>query len=198
MATMETLKETFLENPLYVYIGLAIIELAIAAVWYERRSRKLAGLLAAPLVIAAGVFALEALVVTDREEITAALKEIARVSCTSDGKAANISAAAIYLDEKVRVDLPTEYGGMNLTRDQAIAAGKSVVERFTIQSVKFSKLEIELTDDRAEAHLVTIMRFGGTEMAEQRTSLIWDIHWVKRDAGWRILRVEAPSFGLEL
>ena len=198
MVAMESLRQTFFEDPLYVYIGLAIVELAIAAVWHERRSRRLAGLLAAPLVLAAGVFALEALVVTDREQLTAALKQIARAACTSGGNAPNVPTVAIHLDEKVRVDLPAEYGGMRLTKEQAIAAGQTVAERFTIKSVKFTKIEIEVTNARAETRVVTILRFGGTEIGEQRTSLIWNIHWAKREGGWRILRVDTPSFGLEL
>jgi len=194
---MDKITTALFEDPLYVYISLAIAELVVAAIWYERRTRRTAASLAAPLVLAGAVFALETLVVTDREEIIAALQLIAREAETDEGQAMPMDAARRYLDEQVRVDLADGYGGRNLTRQQAIGAGRSVARELAIRRVKLLKLTVEVDNGRAKAHFTTIITFVASELGQSRTSLIWDVHWLRRDAGWRIIRVEEPRTGLE-
>ena len=195
---MESLKTAFFESPTYVYISLAIAELVLAAIWYERRNRRTAMALAVPVLLAGLVFAVEALVVTDREYITAALQAMAEEAETGSGSdSAEFAAGRKYLDDAVRVDLGGSYGGVNLSKAQTIEAARRVLRQLNVAKVAVPKLVVEVDGRRAKTHFTTIITFTSKELGEQRTSLIWDLQWTKREDGWRITRVEKPQAGLE-
>ena len=46
-------------------------------------------------------------------------------------------------------------------------------------------------------HASTIILFNRSDIGPGRVSLIWDVHWIKRPQGWRIIEVEKPVQGLE-
>jgi len=194
---MESLKTALFEAPLYIYLSLVVAEFVLAAIWYERRSRRLAAWLAAPILLAGMVFGLEALVVTDREQITASLREIAEEVQAGDGSDLRLDTAQCCLDANVRVDLGSGHGGMDLTKSQALEAGRRVIREYGVTHVGFVNLHVDVEDSQAAAHFTTIVTFRSREFGETRTSLIWDVHWTRRDAGWRITRVEKPRRGLE-
>jgi len=81
---MESLRETFFEDPFYVYVFLALLGLVVVGVWYSRRRTGLLLWLALLGAIGAGVYVLERAVVTDREQIRAALDEMAAAAARQD------------------------------------------------------------------------------------------------------------------
>lgn len=194
---MESIEIALFENPLYLYISLAIAELVLTAIWYERRTRRWAVSLAIPILLAAGIFALETLVVTDREQITTALKEIAAEMQNLPRSPVKLPVTERHLDETVRVDLGGGFGGMNMTRDQSLQAGRKILEQFDIESVKFLRLGVKIDGGQAHTHFNTVITFDTPQWDRQHTSLIWNIHWKKRDGCWRIVRIEKPQRGLE-
>jgi hypothetical protein len=182
---METLKQTFLEDPTIVYLILAVAELALAWLWWTRRNHKLLLYLLIPPVLAVAAFTVERLVVTDREQIVLNCRDIARKI-----EAGDIRSAADYLDE--------QFGGHWLTRQAAILAGQQFVaqnpgRKITITSVK---IDPPPANGRANAVAVTIIDLSGGEMSGQ-TPITWKVHWIKKNNRWVIDEVDY-QLGLKL
>ena len=181
---MESLRQAFFEDPLYVYVFLAVAELVVVALCYQQRtSRRIAAMLVCP-VLAVVVFAVAALVVTDREQITAAMHEIAQ-----DIQAGSFEKAAEYLDD----ELTGHYG------DKAKAAehGREMIKTWKIRSVRFLKPHLEIDAPRADLRVTTIVELD-TPAGLTRLGMKWDIAWIKRDYGWRIREVSRPEQGVDL
>lgn len=183
MTAMDRLETAFCEDPFYVYFALALAELVLAGIWYEKRTRRWAATLLVPVVLAGAVVLVEKLVVTDREWLVRAAGEIA-----ADFEAGKVDAAEKYLDEKLM--------GFFGVKQATLAAGRAALLKYDLQSVRLTKLEVQVDDERAKMHTVSIITFKGEEFSG-RTSLIWDVHWLKRDDGWRIIRVDRPREGIE-
>jgi len=182
---METLSRTFFEDPLYAYVALAVAELVLAATWYVRRTRgSLAAMLAPPL-LAAATFAVERLVVTDRERILAAAGEIAR-----DIERGSLASAEECLDDG--------FGGYWPTRAIALAAGRAAIAQYRFDRVRVVNPKVEVSGTRAAMHAMTIVSISAGEAAGNRVCLVWDILWIKRPAGWRIFRMVNVQAGTEL
>jgi hypothetical protein len=192
---MNSLKAALFENPIYLYIILAITEIVLGSMWHRRRGRRRLAYLAIPIGLAVAIFALEALVVTDREYITDALREIASEVETFDGQP-RLEAASRYLDESVVVDFGPEAGGMNLTREQALLAARAVLERSPITNVRFMNLDVEVHAEAADARFATFIAFTSEELGPQNASVRWTLRWARRAGGWRIVRVDKPETGL--
>jgi hypothetical protein len=182
---METLGRTFFEDPLYVYIALVFAELVLAAIWYERRSRRWAMLLLAPVVAAGAVFAVSTLVVTDREQILAAAARIAR-----DLEGGSVAAAQEYLDD--------EYRGVGMDKQGALALGRTAIQTYHIRSIRFTRMNVEVASRRARMRAATIIEIAAREFGSGQAPLVWEVRWIKRKAGWRIIDVEEPQQRLEL
>ena len=181
---MQKLKTAFFEDPTYVYVALVVALVVLAAVWYERRTRRVAMLLLVPPALAAAVFALEALVVTDREQIVAAAKDIA-----ASVEAGNFGGILKHLDEDFTASL------------EGLTAGKADVQtvvarqtaRYRITHIGFSKTDVEVGSGRARMRVVTIITWS-----YGRSPLLWDVLWVKTPHGWRIRHVAEPQHKTEL
>lgn len=181
---MESLRHALFEDPTYVYVSLGLAELALAAVWHSRRGARWLAALLVPIVLAAGVFVTERLVVTDREQIFAAMKEIA------DGIAdRDFAAVAGWIDE----DLTGYYAG----KAQAVAAGRRAAERYDVRSVGYLNPRLAIDGGRARLRVTTVVSLRAAGDAS-RTVLTWDIRWVKREQGWRIREVGRPKLGADL
>ena len=61
------MSETFFENPVYVYIALAVAELVLFIIWRETRTRKAALCLLIPPLLAVVIGLIAHFVVTDHE-----------------------------------------------------------------------------------------------------------------------------------
>jgi len=179
---MADLKSTFFENPLYVYVMLAFAELVVAAIWYEKRRPAWAvALLAAPL-LAGAVALVERAVVTDREKIVAAAREIAQ-----DIEAGSVAAAEKYLDE--------QFSGRWANKRLAVAAGETAIKKYQINSVKLKNMRVEVSPPSARMHAVTRVEITGSGAAGW-TMLVWDVRWIKRPDGWRIIEVISVRQGI--
>ena len=195
MPAMDTIKSVLFDNPVCLYIALAIATVVLAGIWLRRRGRRHLVYLLIPAGLAVVVFALDALVVTDREYITGALREIAREVETFDQQPA-LEAAGRYLDDSVIVDFGRDAGGMNLTKEQALRTAQVVLDRSPITNVRFMNLDLEIREETANTGFTTFIAFVTEEMGPQNASLKWMLHWARRDVGWRIVRVDKPETGL--
>jgi hypothetical protein len=177
---MEGLRRALLEDPLYIYIALGFAELALAVVWHEKRTGRAMAALVIPPVLAVAVWALAAAVVTDREEIIAATGTIAR-----DVEAGSVSAAEEYLDD--------DCGGFGGSKEGLLDAARAAMKAYPIKKVGFTRVEVTVEEDRAAMHLGTMVTLEGGKQP-----VAWDLQWIKRPAGWRIIEVSEPQTKLEL
>ncbi len=178
--------ETFFEDPIYVYFALAFTELVLGVIWYEKRTTRWALSLLIPVALAGAVVLVEQLVVTDKEQIVSAARDI-----TEAIESRELERIPEHLDEKFVARLR----GMRIGRDEVVAVCNARISRWNISGVSFGKHDVEVTGSQATMHVVTILSYG--EEGSSRTSLIWDIIWVKRDGRWRILEVAEPRQGIE-
>jgi len=181
---MNTLKTALFENPTYIYIGLAFVFIILLAIWHEKRSKQWLLISLIPLVLAGLVFLLPMLVKTDREQIVLAVKEIA-----VDVEAGSADKGAFYLDES--------YRGFHGSKPALVMFADLAIKRYKIGNVRIQKLKVDVEDSRAKSRIVTILDFAAEGM-EGKTSIIWNLHWIKREDGWRIIEIEEPQEGLEL
>ncbi len=186
MPVVDWLARTFLEEPWAVYLLLGIAEIVLAIIWYERRTRRCAFLLAVPPSLAVAVFAIATLVVTDREQIIAAADQIC-----SEISRGDFDAVGSRLDD--------DFSGYWLDKQAALVAGKAAAGEFGIAGVSITQKEVTVAGRNATMQAMTVITFRHPgETREQRTALVWDIGWVKRDGKWLIRTVQEPRAALGL
>lgn len=185
MPAMETLKETFFENPFYVYMVLAVVEVVLVVMWYERRNPKIAIWLLAPVLLAGVVFTVERLVVTDRERIIDISRQIA-----GDLENGDVDAIGPYIDDNFRApfvplsDVVSMVDG--LARSAAITVGKVAIARNQPQKITISDIKVEMAGRRAIMHCRTTIQFAAGEAKGFPAVLTWTVNWVKRGDNWLI------------
>ncbi|MFP3937434.1 MAG: hypothetical protein ACLFVW_03760 [Phycisphaerae bacterium] len=182
---MDGIKTALFEEPFYIYVALGFAELVLLAVWYERRTPRWAMSLLAPVVLAGAVFLVEAVVETDREQITRALGEIA-----ADAGAGRTDAGERYLAD--------DYKGFGGSKQQIISRADSVIKRFNVRDVNFVNLQVELRNSTARTTFSSVISLGASSDPGRRVSMVWDIRWEKRGDEWRIVDMDRPRMGMEL
>ncbi|RPI59393.1 MAG: nuclear transport factor 2 family protein [Planctomycetaceae bacterium] len=184
---METLKELFFESPLYVYITLALVELAVAAVWFERRSPKVARWMVVPVLLAGAVFAVERMVVTDREQIVSITEQIAR-----DMEAGDVDAAMTHVDDDFIADFVPlgNVIGKDAAKRAAAAVGKLTLAQHKPSKITLSDYKVDFKGNSAVMTVRSVMWFTTGEAKDFTTSLRWTLHWVKKGDEWLINEAE--------
>ena len=176
---METLKRCFLENPTWVYTALVVVELVLFSMWFSTRSKGRKWLLLVPLLVGVIVFALDWIVVTDREEMEATLTNI-----TTSFRNGTIK-------EQTHV-ITDNYHGYLKTKTALINAAVGEAKKSRIESVGVVFQSVKVTGSRAEMRIKTKVRLD----TGQIIPLTWTIYWGKSDEGWKITEISAPDFGL--
>jgi hypothetical protein len=181
---MDTLKSLFFEDPTALYIALGVVELAMFAVWYGRRAGRLLVAMTIPPVLAVIIALVAHLVVTDRERIHDALSAISDSAVAGD-----LKAAETYLDPNLRGPMR---GATFMNRDRWLTVGRSMLERYKVESVKLNQVDTTIAGPNATTRLemtVTVKDYGPVRIG-------WQIQWAKRPDGWRVteLTVLHPDF----
>ena len=179
---METIKTTLFEDPFSIYVILALAGAAIIVAWRAggRSGQWLATRLIVVAVLAGGIFAIERLVVTDREQIELALRDIA-----ASVPAGRIDHAMAYLDEK--------YMGWGKFKPVVVVAVKIAVAKYQIKEVRLiGQPRIEVADKLAEGK-VSVLILYNYEGTPTKHVLAWNVKWIKRPEGWRIQGAEPTT-----
>ena len=184
---MDWLVHNLLEDPTKVCVGLAFALLALAAVWYETRKRAVALSMLVPPVLAGIVLLAAAMVVTDREQITASAREIAR--CIETGQTAQI---ARHLDDAFTASLHRQ----TLRKGQVQAVADLQRDTYRITRIELRGLAVALDGDRADMRVLTAVHGSWEGLAAGR-SIAWLLRWVKTPQGWRLLRAEEPQLDVD-
>lgn len=175
---MESIKELLFERPAPLYLIIGAVELIILIAWAIRQTpRRSLMLLIGPILIT--IVALTAhFVKTDREQIEAILQEIGTGIEQSD-----LSAAIRYLDDACTVPVRP---GKKLSKDAIIRIGRRVLERQQIARLISTFKQTEIHNDSATTRInVRVVLTTG-----QYVNTRWRFEWIRRQTGWRIIRVE--------
>ncbi|HDY64916.1 MAG TPA: hypothetical protein ENH84_01630 [Phycisphaerae bacterium] len=176
---MDTLKRLFLEDPTWVYVILAVVGLILAATWYRRRSGRYGWGLIVLVVLGGIVFALDSVIVTDREQIRQTVREIA-----VEFAQGSFDTARKTIDE--------DYYGLRNNKAGLLAFGEAESKRERVKSVKITRCRINVVGRRAEMKITTVIHLSD-EMGGGAVSFLWKVNWVKRPEGWRIEKLSNPT-----
>jgi len=186
---MDTVKSLLFENPMYLYIALAAVEVVLLFLWWDRRAekngRKYLLALAVPPVLGLALLVVSTLVVTDREQIVNAAQEIA-----ADLNAGHGASLKTHLDEK----FVCRFAGLPVTRDMVLALIESQKKHYAIGNVEITSSTVEIeSGDYATMHMTTHMTGRDRDLnmgVSGRVQFV--LKWIKRDNGWKILECEEP------
>jgi len=175
---VETLERLFFEQPAAVYLAIAAIEVVLFAIWLARQNLRRSLM----LLIGPGLITIVALtahfVKTDREQIEAILQEIGTGIKQSD-----LSAAVKYLDDACTVPVRP---GRKLSKDAIIRIGRRVLKRRQVARLISTFKRTEIHDDSATTRINVRVVLTSGEYVNTR----WRFEWIRRQIGWRIIRVE--------
>lgn len=179
---MEALETALFENPLGIYIALwiiAILGLVSYGVW---RTLRAAWPTAAAIVAGLIVFTVSTLVVTDREQISAATDEIITALNNRD-----MLVVEHYLDD--------EFAGKRgySTREKAIKWLSSNLKQHRISDIRHKILDLKVRDDLANMALRSDMKTGTVGLVR----LNWRVIWIKRSDRWLVYKASGPLAGLD-
>lgn len=179
MPTVDTITTALYEGPIWLYVALGALEAALVALWRVRPGRWAAIALPVPVVLACAVFIVSDTVVTDREQIVAAARAIAK-----DIEAGKTDVLAEYLDDG--------YSGDHGTKPQAVEKCQSEIAAHGPWVVTFRSLEVQTVGETAEMQATTLIVPSKRRTSSLPVQLGWNVRWAKRPQGWRI--VEARYF----
>jgi hypothetical protein len=177
---MEALKTALFENPLGIYIALAVFG-ALGLVSYQNwRTFRAAWPTTFALIAAAVVFSISSMVVTDREAILIKSDDIAEAINRGDSITLEYSLAKDFSG-------PDKYP----TRKKAISWLTKNIEQYEITSVKFMVLDLDVRDDLATMSMQTDV----SSETFPTVRMNWQVIWTKRSAGWLVFKASGPVFG---
>lgn len=181
---MDDLRRAFLEEPIWLYVMLAVVEAVLAAAWHYRRSRRLAWALLAPPALAVAVGVLAWAVTTERERLAQALDQLAVAVRRGD------HATVVKLVDRDYQDGRFDYDGI-------LGAAGRTMDQYKLRAVSVSGLKVQIEDGQAtvkfSARIEGDFGFGADEV-----HTAWTLWWVQRPEGWRIIsaRLDMPP-GIE-
>lgn len=184
------LSSLFLENPLPVYVVLALVEAVLLGLWRWGAMRWARTALVVPVALAAAVALVAHFVKTDREQIAEVLDEIA-----SGAQAGSLEPARAYLDPALKVPAPGMVGlVVRFNREQFLERARTALATYPIRSAEVTHVQTSI----AGANATSIVETHATiEFAEYRGTApfnaTWKLQWAKRPEGWRIVRLEVLS-----
>ncbi len=178
--------ELLFERPLSIYIALVFLTLILGVFWITSRNKKL--LLAMGIIIALGgiVGVVAHLVVTDREIIIAAARDIAQ--CVQDKQYDRILP---HIDE----DFSGRILDRRINKGTIADTAKSKVQQHNVFTIRFSRAEVEINGDTAEMDCRTMIIYG---KENTKSPLSWDATWIKRGDRWLVKSLSGPGFGFKL
>lgn len=179
------MKTLFFEDPFWLYGLLVLVEGVLLVIWRRQRTQRSALRLLVPPALAALIFAVATLVVTDRERITAAAHEIAK-----DVTAGQTTVLEKYLDKDFHMTL----NGKPLGKAGTLERARKAMSKSRITKVEIKRLQIEVSGGTATLRMITAIRVEGGGF-RGGVPLVWNLRWIKRGRSWRILESSQPRIG---
>ena len=174
---MDAIKHLLFEDPLYIALGA--IEIVLALWWRSSRSRRVAFATLAPPLVGICLWIVSTCVVTDRERLMIATKEISTRLMRDDWNG-------------VGEFLADDFGGYFRSRQEAIETAKLSKERYGVTAIHPEIRKTELFEGRAKMNVRTVIQIGNAEVAGAFT-VDWVVDWAIRDGNWRVTSVDEPK-----
>jgi len=170
---MQWFEKTFFEDPFYVYVVLALAGVVCLGMWRARRQFQWLAAIAVLGLLAAGAHLLDRAVMTDREQIRAALDAMADAATRRDA-----AALTDHLDDS--------YRGWGLRKAAVRVAAEVALRRYSIRAVKHTAApQIKVTGDRADSRVYIVIHHGG-EGSLGRYPMGWQVEWIRRGDRWKV------------
>lgn len=174
---MDPLQTALFENPLGIYIALAIVA-AMGLVSYQNwRTFKSLWPTVIALIAGAVVFTISTLIVTDREQIRDNCEKIVRAVNNR-----NMLIVEYFFDR----DFAGE--GRYETRKKTIARLARDLEEYRVKGVEYQILKLNAKSDLA----IMVVRSDVTSETIPVMRLNWSVVWIKRSKGWLVYKVKGP------
>ncbi len=173
-----------LDNPLSAYALLALAELVIVGLWWNRRAPLLRWLMALPTVLAVALAVTGHFVITDRQQITQAVRQAA-----SDVEQGRYEQVAQVFDDSFHGMLDNQ----EMNRRLIVETIRAAASRIGVSEVRVPRINVEFNGATARVHVVSYVKFK-----DGQTPLVWDLVWIKRDKQWRLLELEKVQNKVEL
>ncbi len=175
---METMKSLFLEDPTTLYVILGVAMLGLLLGWHYRRQKILLKLAALPILLAGGLFILDAAVMTDREELHRDIRNLAeRV------EARQIDGALEYLDPN--------YRGFRGDREGLANAIRVDSRMDDLEEIRIGNFSVDVHGRQATMRVQSVLKVSGSYAGTY--ALNWTLYWIKRPEGWRIEEIKEPQ-----
>jgi ketosteroid isomerase-like protein len=176
------MKALLFEEPLLLIPVLAVTLLVLAIVWSRRRTpgawrALLAGLLAAPLLII-----VQALVVTDREQIIRVCSQMADAVERGD-----VPAFAVHIADDFRA---ADGGGGAFTREDLLAALARSLARYHPEGVRLTGFQVTTDGDSGTAEFSATARIVTSETAMDRVLSRWRLRFRRNDRAWQVIDIQ--------
>lgn len=189
---VDILRSLVFDRPLGVYITLGVVWLASLAAYRYRQTRARRAMLIVPILLAACVFFVERAVVTDREQIVEILHGIA-----ADTEAGHTWTLEQCLDDDFE---GFEHAGFDLGKSDTIRLVRWAMDAYGVKRAGIMRTHVQVRRagdwPAAEVRLGTLIVFDKSSLGPGRTTLKWEIDWVRRPDGWKIIHVAKPQHGL--
>jgi hypothetical protein len=169
---MDFLQRLFLEDVWRLAVLAVLVIGATAIAWYHRPERCKWWIPVLAVVVMAGLFVVQRVVVTDREQIRGILFELV-VACETE----DVDRIIATIDEGYNAD--------GLTYDVLVPLIRQGFEVVDVSEIRLLGLHIEPTGDEAVAKFAAIHRVDWGA-GEQPYRSRWELHWYHREAGWKI------------
>ncbi len=176
------LKHILLEDPCELAAVALVAHLALLFIWRRAESPAVRRWLLLGPAVALALFAVQALIVTDREEIQALLERSARA--IERGRLAEIADA---IDE--------EFVGNSLDKAGLLKAAQSMLGRYAIENARLDQFEIQVENSRARTSFRARCRVVSDVVMIPEYHSRWYIELVRRSDGFKIIRI--PEYRLQ-
>jgi len=176
---MDAIARALLEDPSSIYVILGMAELVILAGWALQRTRGWAKAALAPILLGVCVGLLAMLVVTDREQITRNLTDIA-----SRAEASDVAGIGAHLDGQCTAVL---FARGPLDKSATLEWASAMMAAPGVASVNVFDVEVTVTGHKAVSTFDTAVSLRNG----WRGRLAWQLDWIERPDGGRIVRVRS-------
>jgi hypothetical protein len=164
------------ESPLWLIPCLVVAQLVLIRIWSNRRTPGTRRAMLVGFGLFGVLVAVQALVVTDRERITAIVETL--VEATKKGDLVGIAA---HIAEQFEVE---GYG-----RDEFLEGVRRILTHYHVENPIIRHLHITIGEGEAEARFGVICRIVTAEEMNPNTATAWTLAFAWIDGRWQVIRV---------
>ncbi len=174
---MDALARLFLESPLQLAVLSAVVLLVAYAVWLRSKSERVRMLIfPAALALIVGLFAVQELVTTQREELQDTLERL-------------IAAVSHHDAAAIRPSISDECIAGDMDQSAVIGFIDAALKNTDIYDARLGSIQTDIAGDGAttEFSVTATVRVAGQAA---RLPSRWKLAWLRGPRGWQITQIE--------